>query len=357
MLDVTFITDSPVSLSGGKSSWIQIAKTGSFTDPRYGNFKITLADLTKWTNNFNALNKANGHLGLPIDIDHGPETKGNTEAAGWLTSLDIRAGGTQLWALAEWNDLGRDLVGNRRYAYISPSYVPNYKDETGKEHGTALLGVALTNRPFLSMATVSLSKYIQTSTETYTPDKMNERLLAALGLASDADEATVLAKLAELTTKPEPQNKTLAEMAKDEGMVVLSSVQYGALEAKANEGAEAAKALKDQRFETAFTLALNDSKGARVTPAQKDSLKTFYDAAPDACILHIEALPNLVTTTPVGAGGDDTTTTSLSKSETEGFDIDDDMVKLDNKAQQLMTADSNLTYGDAVALAAGQLGM
>lgn len=362
MPELTFIVDAPdaVQLSGTtKTSWIQIAKTGSYVDPRYGRFKITLAEFKIWMDNFHLLNKAGGRLGLPIDIDHGPETKGNTEAAGWLTELEVR-NGTELWAKAEWNELGVQLVGERRYVYISPSYVPNIRDEHGKEHGTALLGVALTNRPFLSMATVSLSKYIQTSTESYTPDDMPfpATILSALGLGADADDNVVLAKITELTAKPEPQTKTLAELASAQGMVILNATEHAALKHAADQGAEAATLLRTQRFETAFTAALNDPKGARVLPTQKDGLKTFYDAAPDACILHIEALPSLVNATPVGSGGGgDEVPTSLSKSETEGFDVDADMQKLDDKAKSLMAADSNLTYSGAVSLAMAQLGM
>lgn len=361
MLNFTVITDAPTALADGSAySWVQIGKVGSYKDPRYGNFKITLSDFKFWIKNFTSLNKADGRLGLPVDVDHGPETKGNTEAAGWLTELQIKAGGTELWAKAEWNDLGKELVGNRRYAYISPSYVANYKDETGKDHGTALLGVALTNRPFLSMATVSLSRHVQTSTETYTPTEMPfpKSLLDALKLSEDADEATVLAKIVELTTKPEPQNKTLADMAKAEGAVVLSATDFASLAKQAADGAAASVTLKESRFENAFTAALNDVKGARVLPAQKDNYKKLYEADADTCISLMETLPNLVAATPVGGGGGGDETTHLSADhQSEDFQVDEDMVKLDNKAQQLMTADSNLTYGDAVSLAMSQLGL
>jgi phage I-like protein len=362
MLDLTVITDAPdaTSLAAGEASWIQIAKVGSYSDPRYGKFSITPKDFSKWIANFNSLNKVDGRLGLPIDVDHRPETQGNTEAAGWLTDLQIRAGGTELWAKAEWNDLGTELVRNRRYAYISPSYVANYKDETGKEHGTALLGVALTNRPFLSMATVSLSRHVQTSTETYTPTEMPypKSLLDALKLSEDADEATVLAKIVELTATPEPQNKTLADLAKAEGAIVLSASDFASLAKDAADGKAAATSLKEMRFENAFTAALNDSKGARVLPAQKDNYKKLFDVDADTCISLIESLPNLVNAQPVGSGaGKDDTAQLSAEHDPEVFATDDDSVKLDNTAQQLMAADSSLTYGDAVARAMVQLGM
>lgn len=360
MPELLVINDMPdeTFLSGDKRvSRIQIAKTGSFADPRYGKFAITSKDLTKWIANFEVLNKSNGRIGLPVDVDHGPEREGNTEAAGWLTQLTSSANGTELWATVEWTDLGIELVKSRRYAYISPSYVANYKDETGKEFGTALLGVALTNRPFLSMATVSLSRLH--TTESYTPNEMaiSKELATALGIAEDADEAVVLSRVTELTKEPEPQEtKSLAEQAKAEGMFILTADQFASLTQNATEGAAAAAALKEQRFETAFSKALNDSKGARVAPTQKDQFKALYDGNADATIALLDTLPNLVNAEPVGSGSPANGSTSLAKDEVEGFETDDFSNELAEKALALCAADKDLDYGDAVVLAAEQMG-
>lgn len=155
--DVSFLLDGPSAVQEGDTSWVQVAKTGSFKDPRYGEFKITLTDFNKWINNFSS-NVGHGELGLPVDVDHSPEKRGDTEAVGWVKQLEKR-GDNELWARVEWNDVGRELIAEKRYGYISPSYNPNYKDEQGHQHGTAMVGIALTNRPFLRMATVNLSEF------------------------------------------------------------------------------------------------------------------------------------------------------------------------------------------------------
>lgn len=152
---ISFLLDSPKA--DADSSWVQIAKTGKFSDPRYGNFTITTQDFARWVKNFDA-NIGHGDLGLPVDVDHSPEKKGDTEAMGWVKQLEKR--GAELWARVEWNDQGKSLIADRRYAYLSPSYSGNYKDEKGQSHGTALVGIALTNRPFLQMATVNLSAFV-----------------------------------------------------------------------------------------------------------------------------------------------------------------------------------------------------
>lgn len=153
-----FLYDAPTTLGAdADSSWIQVAKVGTFKDPRYGTFSITAGDFQKWMAKFQTYSLADGHLGLPVDVDHSPEKKGDTEAVGWVKELEQR--GDALWGRVEWNSVGKELIADRRYAYISPSYTDNYQDEQGRKHGTALLGIALTNRPFLQMATVNLSKF------------------------------------------------------------------------------------------------------------------------------------------------------------------------------------------------------
>jgi hypothetical protein len=51
------LADAPESftLSQDKAtSWVQIAKTGKFSDPRYGKFSITEGDFDKWIRNFDS---------------------------------------------------------------------------------------------------------------------------------------------------------------------------------------------------------------------------------------------------------------------------------------------------------------
>lgn len=155
-IPAVFLLDAPPK-ANADASWVQVAKTGKFSDPRYGNFTITTKDFDRWLSNFDA-NVGHGPLGLPVDVDHSPEKRGDTEAMGWVKALERR--GNEMWAKVDWNDLGKQLIESRRYAYISPSYSNDFKDESGKSHGTALVGIALTNRPFLQMATVNLSKFV-----------------------------------------------------------------------------------------------------------------------------------------------------------------------------------------------------
>lgn len=375
MTPVAFIADTPdtITLSGGVArSRVQIAKTGKFKDPRYGSFSITTANFDAWERNFRELSKADGRLGLPVDVDHAPEKKGETEAAGWVIELDRlgKDGKTstpnELWATVEWNTLGQELVGDRRYVYLSPSYQHDFKDEQGRSHGTALVGVALTNRPFLTMATVSLSVALAVEeVESYSHRQMPElidTLRETLGLSADADEATVLSTVAAVKQKSEtpapphtPGDVNLDSLAASQGKVVLSAADHLKLAADAAAGAAAAQELKTSKFDNAFTLAVSDG---RVLPAMKDIFLASYNADSDATLAKLAELPKVLSTVPAGHTGDGegeaqmVDSTTLSEAKAEDWAVDSDRAALHAKALSIAT-EQNIDYGEAIHLAMG----
>lgn len=446
MSDIAFLIDTPdqLTLDAGDAtqvrSRVQVAKTGSFEDPRYGKFSITPADLRKWMANFQTLSVSGGRMGLPIDVDHSPEKKGTTEAAGWVKSLDTMGpdGKTptpgELWADVEWNVLGQELIREHRYAYLSPSYQHNYRDENGRAHGTALVGVGLTNRPFLQMATVSLSKvmfatevdaedvlldeysavdddawtladlttkdrkalpkssfvfpekapgsgsypipdieharnalarssgkpeegavkkavyarYPALRPESYTHSQMPDlkNIALSLGLAEDADEATILDAIG----KKADDKPTVPE-----GKVMLDQGTVDKLLADAAAGATAAEALRVQTFEAAFTTALDAGK---VTPAQKDTFRAVYDADSEHALKLLDELEVKVNVVPAGSGapvGDTPEARALAKDfvdhgAIESLPVDTEALQL-HAATVALSQARNISYEDALALA------
>lgn len=357
------IADAPneVTLTGDKAtSRVQIAKTGVFKDPRYGTFKITLADFSKWVANFQQLHREGGREGLPVDIDHGPEKSGNTEAAGWVTSLSIK--NNELWATVEWNSLGKELVADRRYKYLSPSYVHNYKDEHGKEHGTALIGVALTNRPFLTMATVNLStasfaEQLPDEEQPYTPEQMPDlkNIAQALKLSEDSDETAVLSKIGELVTASTATPVSLEDQATAAGKFLLTADQFASLSQQASEGAAAAKTLATMKFDNKFDKCLAEGK---VTPAQRDLYTKMYETQPEETIALLDTLQPVVNVEPqgVGSGPADNPTLSRELREEAGEHmLDEKNVKLHERTLAI-ASERSLDYGDALFIAAEELG-
>lgn len=378
MSTLAFLTDVPdvtTLAAGEKVSRVQIAKTGKFKDPRYGTFTITTSDFDKWEKNFSELSVADGRLGLPIDVDHSPEKTGNTEAAGWVTKLDRQGKDgktgtpTELWATAEWNSLGQELLNDKRYAYLSPSYQHNFADETGATHGTALVGIGLTNRPFLTMATVSLSKDAQLSTfvsdveDAPRADSLPQmtdllkNLRTLHKLPDDADDAAILAAAtaaSEKAAKPAPtppDTVDLSALAQSQGMVLSTSAEYLKLAADAASGAAAAKELHDSKFESAFTLCVNQGQ---LLPVMKDTFLASYGVDPEACLKTMTALPKVLNVTLTGHTGDPADGSKAVEpnvqleADNEGWAVDNDQADLDRRAKELMAADANLTYLDAV---------
>lgn len=371
-----------ITLAAGDKavSRIQVAKQGTFFDPRYGKFAITQKDFDEWLRNARALHFADGKVGIPVDTDHDPG-RGDTEAVGWIVSLDqLGADGktatpTELWGTVEWNSVGRELVADRRYAYISPEFHPNYRDEQGKSLGNVLLGVALTNRPFLrtGMATVSLSESVVLATEVIsedsgsappsdspgrmTPLTLTAAVAKALGVGEDADEAAVLSAIESKSSPAQAPVISLAEQAKAEGKVVVDADQLVQLTADAQAGAAAAKALSEQRFTLAWTEAVKDG---RAIPAQEDTMRALYDVKPDETIKLLADAPQVVSTDAKGSGGghdagpaQSADTRKELSGETFGAP-DDETARIHARALAL-AAEKSIPYAEAALLAEGEV--
>lgn len=126
---------------GGSPNWVTITRTGSFTDPRYGRFEITLAMLESMVRNFDA--KVVGQ-DVFIDVDHRP----GDGAAARILALAVE--GNRLRAKVEWTEFGKAAVKDRGFRYLSAEYDERWKDnEQGKDYGPTLLGAGLTVRPVI----------------------------------------------------------------------------------------------------------------------------------------------------------------------------------------------------------------
>ena len=132
--------------------WIQIAKSGSFN--KGGRFELNQQVFGEIIRNFN--DTANKRV--PIDFEHAsesPATEGEiptrgAPAQGWITKLEMRGFGGQLWALVEWLPLAKQYIKAGQYKYFSPAIRFNARDRsTGEIIGARLTSGALTNNPFL----------------------------------------------------------------------------------------------------------------------------------------------------------------------------------------------------------------
>jgi hypothetical protein len=138
---VRFLSQKIELADGATQSWVTITRTGDFSDPRYGDFKITPTHLDQMVANFNGR-----VLGQDVflDVAHRP----NDGAAGKFLKLTVENG--RLRGLVEWTEFGMDAVKKRGFAYLSAEYHENWKDnEKQMAHGCVLLGAGLTTRPVI----------------------------------------------------------------------------------------------------------------------------------------------------------------------------------------------------------------
>ena len=77
-----------------------------------------------------------------VDAEHQSEKGGTTEAKGWLSKLNFIPG-KGLFGSIKWTDIGRKLVENRVFRWLSPSWLI---DKVTREP-VAMTSVALTNKP------------------------------------------------------------------------------------------------------------------------------------------------------------------------------------------------------------------
>lgn len=132
---------SPLVLTEQGRKSVTVTRTGTFFDPRYGEFEITPGLLSEMVRNFES--RAYGQ-DIFIDVAHRP----NDGAAGKIIRLWVS--GDRLLAEVEWTPFGRQVITERGYQYLSAEYDEHWtNNETRQSPGAVLLGAALTIRPVI----------------------------------------------------------------------------------------------------------------------------------------------------------------------------------------------------------------
>ncbi len=170
-----FLSGMPMPALDGAAptSWVTLTRTGTFRDPRYGEFEITRQMLSAMVENFRK-----GAYGQEVfvDIDHKP----SAGAAGKIVELTVDGG--KLRARVEWTPYGVDAIRNKGYLYLSAEFTENWQDnETGAKHGPVLLGAALTIRPTIKrLDPIQLAEPDDSDAPTLVHPELQSRLLQEL---------------------------------------------------------------------------------------------------------------------------------------------------------------------------------
>jgi phage I-like protein len=332
-------------------SRIQVAEIGSFNDPgRYGKFEITQAEVDNWKRLLSTHFKGR----IPVDEDHLTDKGVSSKARGWITSLE--QDGHKVYAQVEWTPAGAQVVRDREFAYISPTFRSRVLDQHGQNLGPGLLRAALTNNPFLhKMPAISLCGQVAVQGEAETDPGADSRgrmsdlanITKALGLDEDATETKVLEAISALNDKAtaEPtEPKTLEAQAAEQGKVLLSADQVTTLQAQAAQGAAAAETLRVQTFENAYAKALEAGK-VDAKDETKALHRAVYDAKPDESLKLLDALPVVVNLDARGSSGKDEID-GVSLTDPDGQTVDEASARLLAKAEKL-AAEKNIDVIDA----------
>ncbi len=156
-----YVAALPATIGSGRTSQVQVFRTGVFRHPLYGKFTITDDDLSRMEANFRE-RRPKSPTEIVVDYEHmstAPLTK--APAAGWVKNLKHTAG--ELVATVEWTKAAADHITAKEYRFISPEWHMHYRDkESGNDIGPCLLSMALTNRPFIEgMQPVILSERME----------------------------------------------------------------------------------------------------------------------------------------------------------------------------------------------------
>lgn len=291
-LTVALAADAP-------SGWVQLIPAGTF-DARDGRGPWTAGGRPQLDAILTATKAWLRGTQMPIDYDHqtlrAAENGKPAPAAGWVKDLEARDDG--LWGLVEWTAAAAAAIKAGEYRYLSPVF--NHASD-GKI--TFLRMAAITNTPAADLAEVEALAALHPEPK----DTIMDKILAALGLATGADETAALAAIAAL--KDGTSTVALAAglkadaAAKDVALAVAAAVAakpdpakfvpIETVSALTTRIADLEKAAATGKVESAVTAALT---AGRIIPAQKDWATAYAEK-------DLAGFQAFVATQPVIGGG------------------------------------------------------
>lgn len=235
----------PSKIDADDGIWLPLIPIGAFTG----------RDGRSWTNSDPEQVVKNTTLPFILDNDHASEITANTQASGWVTQLKVEQ--DHILGLLELNTLGKESIDDKRYKFYSPAF---HTTKDGAVH--ALCSVGLTNKPNLYVP--ALNKVEDQTTPPKKDDSMLPELLAALGLAADADQATALNAINALKiAKPEPQMPDLNHF--------VPQATHTQVVTELNTANQKLAALETAKHKEAVETALNSAiSEKKIAPADKE---------------------------------------------------------------------------------------
>lgn len=164
----------------------------------------------------------------------------------------------------------------------------------GRNHAPAPAALGQPHRPPAASADGSITTEGGESAVAFTDEQITN-MRRQLGVAEDADEATILAALDEaLDERSEPTGGNVPE-----GAVVVSRAEFEELRGDAQRGAAAAQRLHEREREAAL-----DTYRDRYLPANRQSWSDEFDRNPQATLEALSSRPVVIPTDEIGTDSD-----------------------------------------------------
>lgn len=368
---------------------IHMIPIGQWEHDLYGPILINKQDIKEFAQNFNA----NIRKGVYITAGH--EGFDELPAQGWVTDVEVRDDG--LWGKVAWNDLGKATLSDRQYKFFSPEFYRDYEDpQSHAIYRNVLIGGALTKSPYFKelQAIVFSEKKLQKQFNDNNKNMNLAELLAKdITTLTDEEKAFIKEHASELTEEQktshtaiidvetaeektareekekadkEAADKTAADekaaadakaiedanvaaglnpdgSAKQEmsdKKILMSEAEVKALQAKADQGAQAFKELEATKLKGAVAaLTFSETnKAGKFLPKSSDNLRAFMETLNDTQRVKFAALLSELPKTEIfdekGAGAGATEGTAQAE--------------LDTKVAAKQKENSKLTYSEAL---------
>lgn len=147
-------------------------------------------------------------------------------------------------------------------------------------------------------------------------DEQITTLRSKLGVAEDADEATILAALDEALDEraDEPAGGKAETPAVPEGMTLIPTAKLADLEAGSKLAHETATTLRNKERD-----AFLDSVRGKFLPTSRAGWEKEYDRDPEGTRAHFKAAPVLIPEAELGHADEPTGTPAVEEAEIEAF--------------------------------------
>jgi len=249
--------DARTLAQGKRTAVVTVTRTGTFYDPRYGEFDITRPMLLSMVRNFEA-----GVFGqrVALDVAHNP---GNG-AAGYFTRLFLD--GNKLRGEVELTDYGIESITQKGFIYLSAEFHENWQDnEDRKIHGPTLLGAALTTRPVIKrLDPVQLSEDGLGDAPTYLSDRVTNQIKNELEKTMEKFITTLRKRLAEKKLSQGIIDQLVAGFEKTGKTLADEDQQKALMESFIESGENLAKQLAEDGNEgkdPVINLSVNPAQG------------------------------------------------------------------------------------------------